>query len=97
MADLNQAQKSEVHETTDDAASSPASSFDAGAGDADAKRNPDRGTGAAPDAGQGNSRKAPTRDPHAADPPGAIIVSDESDDGGPIRIQTTDTDNKTGP
>ena len=41
MADQNRAQKSEVHENTDDAASSPASNFERGAADADIKRNPE--------------------------------------------------------
>lgn len=96
MADLNQAQKSEVHETTDDAASSPASSFDAGAADAERKRNPDTSGAIANEASGADpgGRTAPRGGRDDA-PPGATIESDESDDGGPIRIRTNDADART--
>jgi hypothetical protein len=73
MAD---SQKSEIHETTDDAATSPSSNFERGAADADIKRNPEAGAAAA-EGPQPGVKAEPLKDD-----------ADESSFGGPLRLQT---------
>ena len=73
-------QKSEVHESTADASTSPT-----GGGDQDATRGapPDR-AGAAADDRNPKLNPAPPTDVH--------IIRDETDDGGPLVIESTDPD-----
>lgn len=68
-------QKSEVHESTDDASTSPVAG-------AQTRATP-RQDGAAQ--GASGSRSAPVRVPEPAD---AHIVSDETDNGGPLVIES---------
>ena len=73
-------QKSEVHDTTDDAATSPASNFEAGAADKDAEI-----------AGQASETKdtgtSSKTNPDQLYPEGVRVKRDESDVGGPIDVE----------
>jgi hypothetical protein len=73
-------QKSEVHVTTDDATTSPASNFETGAADKEietAKRAP----------AEGGSEPSAKTNPDELYPDGVRVKRDESDVGGPIDVE----------
>jgi hypothetical protein len=73
-------QKSEIHDTTDDAATSPASQFERGAADKDIKigREVER---------ENDTSAASKTNPDELYPEGVKVKRDESDLGGPIDIE----------
>jgi hypothetical protein len=73
-------QKSEVHDTTDDAATSPASNYETGAADKDI----DIGKKAAE---EDNAAAALKTNPDELYPKGVHVKRDESDVGGPIDVE----------
>lgn len=72
-------QKSEVHDTTDDAATSPASGFERGAADKDIEIGRQ--------AGQAEETGSSKTNPDELYPEGVHVKRDESDLGGPIDIE----------
>ena len=73
-------QKSEIHETTDDATTSPASQFERGAADKDIEI----GREAEQENETGRSSKT---NPDELYPEGVHVKRDESDVGGPIDVE----------
>ena len=72
-------QKSEIHDTTDDAATSPASNFETGAADKDAE------IGRRETQGEEKGTASKTN-PDELYPEGVKVKRDESDVGGPIDV-----------
>jgi hypothetical protein len=73
-------QKSEIHDTTDDAATSPASNFETGAADKDAE------IGRRETQGEEKGTASKTN-PDELYPEGVKVKRDESDVGGPIDVE----------
>jgi hypothetical protein len=92
---VRDAQKSEVHATTDDAAASPGSNTSQMAGDpgtrpADADRRPPGHDEAQVRAEEqaALAKENTDEDRSKLFPPGTKVIQDDSDEGGPIRIET---------